>query len=78
MSILDGANGRKFIVSGPFDDEMPHHYIIIADITNWIKNEPAIYEWMDENLPRGRMHQMGMSIAVDTDEQVTAFLLRWA
>lgn len=77
MSILDGANGRRFVASGPFDHEMPHHYIVIADITFWLKNEPEIYAWMDENLPRGRMHQLGMSIAVDTEEQVTAFLLRW-
>lgn len=77
MSILDGANGRRFIVSGPFDDEMPYHYIVIADITYWIKNEPKIYAWMDENLPRGQLHQTGMTIELDTEQDVTAFLLRW-
>lgn len=77
MSILDGANGRKFIVSGPFDHEMPYFYIVIADITFWLKNEPEIYAWMDENLPRGRMHQEGMTIALETEEDVTAFILRW-
>ena len=77
MSILDGVNGRKFIVSGPFDHEMPHHYVVIADITHWLKNEPEIYAWMDANLPRGRMHQLGMTLALDNDEDVTAFLLRW-
>ncbi len=77
MSLLDGANGRKFILSGPFDDEMPYHYIVIADITFWLKNEPAIYNWMDENLPRGRMHQTGMTIELDNELDATAFLLRW-
>ena len=77
MSLLDGANGRKFIASGPFDDEMPYHYIVIADIGFWMKNEPAIYDWMAENLPRGRFRQVGMTLALDTQEQVTAFLLRW-
>ena len=78
MSLLDGANGRKFIASGPFDDEMPYHYIVIADIGYWMKNEDSIYAWMDDNLPKGRLHQVGMTLALDTQEQVTAFLLRWA
>lgn len=78
MSILDGANGRRFILSGPFDDEMPYHYIVIADIGFWIENERAIYAWMDANLPRGRLHQEGMTLALDTDKDATAFLLRWA
>lgn len=77
MSLLDGANGRRFIASGPFDHEMPYHYIVIADITFWLKNEPAIYKWMEDNLPRGRLHQEGMTVVVETEEQVTAFLLRW-
>lgn len=78
MSILDGANGRRFIVSGPFDDEMPYNYIVIADITYWLKNEPEIYAWMDANLPRGRLHQEGMTIVLESDEDVTAFIMRWA
>lgn len=78
MSILDGANGRKFIVSGPFDHEMPYHYIVISDITYWLKHEPEIYSWMDEHLPRGRLHQEGMTVALETEQQVTAFLLRWS
>ena len=78
MSILDGANGRKFIASGPFDHEMPYHYIVIADIRYWLNHESEIYTWMDENLPRGRMHQEGMTIALETEEQLTAFLLRWS
>lgn len=78
MSILQGADGRRFILSGPFDHEMPYYYIVIADITFWLKNEPEIYTWMDDNLPRGRLHQEGMTIALDTDVDATAFLLRWA
>lgn len=78
MSILDGANGRRFIASGPFDHEMPYHYLVIADISYWLNNEPEIYAWMDNNLPRGRLHQQGMTVELETEEQVTAFCLRWA
>ena len=78
MSILDGANGRRFIVSGPFDHEMPYHYVVIADITYWLNNEPAIYAWMDANLPRGRLHQEGMTIVLEEETDVTAFIMRWA
>ena len=78
MSILDGANGRRFIASGPFDYEMPYHYLVIADISYWLNNEPEIYAWMDDNLPRGRLHQQGMTVELETEEQVTAFCLRWA
>lgn len=78
MSILDGANGRRFIASGPFDDEMPYHYIVIADIGFWMENERAIYDWMDDNLPRGRLHQTGMVLELDSEQDVTAFIMRWA
>jgi len=78
MSLLDGANGRRFILSGPFDHEMPHHYIVIADIGYWNRNEKAIYEWMDENLPRGRMHQEGMTVVLEDERDALAFILRWA
>lgn len=78
MSLLEGANGRKFILSGPFDEEMPYHYIVIADIAFWNNNEPAIYAWMDENLPRGRLHQTGMVIELDNGQDALAFIMRWA
>lgn len=77
MSILRGADGRRFIASGPFDHEMPYHYIVIADIGYWLKTEPEIYAWMDENLPRGRLHQEGMTIVLEREEEVTAFIMRW-
>ena len=54
-----------------------YYYIVIADITFWLKNEKNIYEWMELNLPRGRLHQEGMTLALETEEQVTAFLLKW-
>lgn len=78
MSILRGADGRKFIVSGPFDEEMPYYYVVIADMGHWIQEEQEIYAWMEENLPRGRLHQVGMTVELETEEQVTAFIMRWA
>ena len=78
MSILRGADGRRFIVSGPFDHEMPNFYIVIADITFWLKNERDIYAWMEDHLPRGRLHQEGMTIVLEREEEVTSFIMRWA
>lgn len=78
MSLLDGANGRKFIATGPFDDEMPFHYIVIADIYYWMENEADIHSWMEDNLPRGKAHHAGMMISLDSEIDRTAFCLRWA
>ena len=78
MSLLDGANGRKFIATGPFDDEMPFHYIVIADIYYWMENEVEIHQWMEDNLPRGKAHHAGMMISLDSEIDRTAFCLRWA
>lgn len=78
MSLLDGADGRRFILSGPFDEEMPYHYVVIADIKFWIENETAIYAWMDDNLPRGRLHHEGMVISLDNEKDSFAFILKWS
>ena len=78
MSLLDGANGRKFIATGPFDDEMPFHYIVIADVYYWMENETDIHQWMEDNLPRGKAHHAGMMISLDSEIDRTAFCLRWS
>lgn len=51
--------------------------IMIADYMWWNENETAILDWMDTNLPRGRDHQMGMVITLDTEQDLMMFLLRW-
>lgn len=78
MSLMDGANGRRFIATGPFDDEMPQHYVVIADIKWWIANEKEVYVWMDSNLPRKRLHHTGMVLELDNEQDAFAFILRWA
>ena len=79
MSLLDGnPNKDRFIIAGPFDEEMPYYYIIIADINWWIENEPEVYDWMEKNLPRGRMHHTGMTLSLDNEKDLMFFLLRWA
>lgn len=78
MSLLEGADGRKFILSGPFDEEMPYHYVVIADIAFWNEHDEEIYEWMEENLPRGRLHHTGMVLSLDSEKDAFAFVLRWA
>lgn len=51
--------------------------VMIADYMWWANNETAILEWMDTNLPRGRDHQMGMVITLDTEQDLMMFMLRW-
>lgn len=67
----------RFIATGPFDEEMPHNYIIIRDYRWWNDNEAQIYCWMDECLPRGRKHQQGMVVVIENDSDASNFLLRW-
>ena len=67
----------RFIATGPFDGEMPHHYIIIRDYRWFNLHESEIYAWMDQCLPRGRQHQQGMVIVIEDESDASNFLLRW-
>lgn len=77
MAVVWENDKGRFIVSGPFDDEMPFFYIIIADFSWWNANESAIYRWMDQCLPRGRMHHRGLVLELDNEELASLFLLKW-
>lgn len=77
MSLLDGANGRRFIVVSPEEIGWHQYTVVIADFAWWIQNEKDIYAWMEEHLPKGRMHHEGMVISIPDSEIVTAFLLQW-
>jgi hypothetical protein len=78
MSTLWDDKKGRFIHTGPFDAEMPHHYIIISDYRWWNDNEPEIYAWMDECLPRGKNHQQGMVVIIEDESDASNFLLRWS
>jgi len=77
MSTLWEDKKGRFIATGPFDEEMPHYYIIISDYRWWANNETEIYTWMDECLPRGRHHQQGMVVVIEDSADASNFLLRW-
>jgi len=77
MSDLWENKKGRFIATGPFDEAMPSHYIIISDYKWWVENESEIYAWMDECLPRGRKHQEGMVVVIDDPMHASNFLLRW-
>ena len=51
--------------------------MVIADFAWWIQNEKGIYGWMEEHLPKGRMHHEGMVMNFPNGELVTQFLLQW-
>jgi hypothetical protein len=77
-NIFDLHEGQRFINGGEFDYGLgPNHYIIIKDFAWWIQNEVEIYQWMELNLPKGRMHHEGMVISIPYEKMVTAFLLTW-
>jgi hypothetical protein len=81
MNIFDHTkeySKQRFVLAGPFDEEMPYYYLMIADYSWWNLNEPEIYSWMEANLPRGRLHQEGMVISLPTAQLATLFLLRWS
>lgn len=77
MSILSKTDDRRFMLAGPFDDEMPYYYVVIADYRWWVRNEKTIYDWMDLCLPKGRMHHRGMVIVLETEADASNFLLKW-
>ncbi len=77
MSVVFPKEKGRFIHTGPFDDEMPHHYIIIVDYRWWTDNETEIYAWMDQCLPKGRKHQQGMVVVIENKSDASNFLLRW-
>ena len=68
----------RFQVTGPFDDDMPNYYIIIADYRWWVNHELEIYAWMDQCLPKGRHHHQGMVVVIEDEHHATNFLLRWS
>ena len=77
MSVVFPADKGRFIATGPFDEEMPHHYIIITDFQWWVDNETQIHTWMDQCMPRGRAHQQGMVVVIEDEVDVSNFLLKW-
>jgi hypothetical protein len=67
----------RFIATGPFDAEMPYHYIIIRDYRWWNQHETEIHQWMNECLPNGIKHQQGMVVVIENESDASNFLLRW-
>lgn len=74
---LDG-NKNRFIVAGPFDEEMPYYYVVINNLSFWLENEAEILAWLYENLssPSAYSHQ-GMIVSFKQESDLTAFLLKW-
>ena len=76
--VFDGDDKSRFILTGPFDAEMPYHYIIIKDYNFWIDHEEELESWMDANLSRGREHQTGMTLTIESEKEAMLFMMRWA
>jgi hypothetical protein len=77
VSVVFPDKKGRFIATGPFDESMPSHYIIITDFKWWNDNETEIHAWMDQCLPKGRKHQQGMVVVIENESDASNFLLRW-
>lgn len=77
MTTVFPAEKGRFIATGPFDEEMPHYYILITDYKWWSNNEKEIHSWMDQCLPRGSDHHQGMVLQIENESDASNFLLRW-
>lgn len=75
--VFDSKDNSRFILTGPFDEEMPDHYIIIRDYKWWSQYEKEIHAWMRDCLPRGIEHHKGMVLTIENETDVSNFLLRW-
>ena len=71
-------DNQRFILTGPFDDEMPYYYIVIKDYNFWVEHETELEAWMDRNLSRGRAHQTGMVLTIEEEKEALLFMMRWA
>jgi hypothetical protein len=69
---------KRFILTGPFDAEMPHYYVLIKDYNFWIEHEAELEAWMDRNLSRGCQHQTGMVLTIEQEKEAMLFMMRWA
>lgn len=76
-TVFDSDDKRRFILTGPFDEDMPYYYIIIKDYNFWTEHEAELETWMDRNLPRGRAHQTGMVLTIEEERDAMLFMLRW-
>ena len=66
---------RRFV--GGYSPLSNQQILMIADYMWWTANEHEILPWMDANLPRGRDHQTGMVLTLDSEQDLMLFLLRW-
>lgn len=78
MSIVFPAEKGRFLVTGPFDEDMPDYYIMICDYKWWAEHEKEIYNWMWQCLPKGQDHHSGMVVTLQREADVTNFLLKWS
>ncbi len=60
------------------DPNEDHYTYFIVDVLWWTMQEPAISNWMDENLPRGSAQRQGVVIEFDSLAEASLFMLRWS
>lgn len=72
--ILADWKNQRFVVADNIIIGYSEIVIILCDITFWNNNYNALAEWCDAH----GVKLAGMTVELDTQEQLTLFCLRWA
>ena len=66
----DGKWLRALVINGK------QTYIII-DYRFWVRNEVALFDWLDKNTEDGVATQQGMTLSFANEQEELMFILRW-
>lgn len=50
---------------------------IIVDYRFWVRNELALFDWLDKNTEDGHDTQQGMTLNFSNETEELMFILRW-
>ena len=70
--LAEWKTNRFIIVDDPLTDH-PGPLIVLCDVAFWNQNYIDLNQWCQDH----QVQLAGMTVALETDQQLTAFCLRW-
>jgi hypothetical protein len=67
-------NKKKFVVAESFLHDSPGHLIILSDYSFWAHHIGELQNWCEQN----NCKVEGMTVVCETDQDLTAFILKWS